>query len=416
MEDAHLAIPILKEVSDVLSTDVALYGVFDGHGGPAVSEWIARHMSKVLVETVEQVRKSGEWKEKAGNAEEIPEEVFILCEAMQRCFLQLDEEMQSKENRDEIRIIHDQKTAQSNDTEESQGEGGQSIRGLLSGQPRTLLQALLGAGAGPGGAGKPLVKFIEQDGEQYVQITSAPNEDEDMRDPAARDTAGDLTIREVTPDVEPTPAKESEATTEKETAKTEAEEAGKSDSDATEPEKHVENIVEDSHVTAPEIKSPAFQSAAAEALEKAMDLEPATASSDEESEPEEAKKWSEIPAEDEELSFPSGGPENCGAAVVVAALVGGSRPCLITANAGDSRVVLCRNGKAIPMSEDHKPSNAGEYARILHAGGRVVGGRVDGNLNLSRTLGDLFYKKNKNLKPQEQKVSYVEMLYVLQSA
>ena len=29
-------------------------------------------------------------------------------------------------------------------------------------------------------------------------------------------------------------------------------------------------------------------------------------------------------------------------------------------------------------------------------------GRINGNLNLSRTLGDLEYKKNKNLPPQEQ--------------
>ena len=29
----------------------------------------------------------------------------------------------------------------------------------------------------------------------------------------------------------------------------------------------------------------------------------------------------------------------------------------IVANAGDSRSVLCRAGKALPLSEDHKPEN-----------------------------------------------------------
>eukprot|EP00352_Strombidinopsis_acuminata_P008525 CAMPEP_0176374290 /NCGR_PEP_ID=MMETSP0126-20121128/26650_1 /TAXON_ID=141414 ORGANISM="Strombidinopsis acuminatum, Strain SPMC142" /NCGR_SAMPLE_ID=MMETSP0126 /ASSEMBLY_ACC=CAM_ASM_000229 /LENGTH=83 /DNA_ID=CAMNT_0017734799 /DNA_START=319 /DNA_END=570 /DNA_ORIENTATION=- len=34
------------------------------------------------------------------------------------------------------------------------------------------------------------------------------------------------------------------------------------------------------------------------------------------------------------------------------------------ANSGDSRCVLARKGVAIEMSEDHKPDNAGERARI----------------------------------------------------
>ena len=55
------------------------------------------------------------------------------------------------------------------------------------------------------------------------------------------------------------------------------------------------------------------------------------------------------------------------------------------------------------MSIDHKPELELEKNRIEKAEGWVSeNGRINGNLNLSRTLGDLEYKKNKNLPPQEQ--------------
>ena len=75
------------------------------------------------------------------------------------------------------------------------------------------------------------------------------------------------------------------------------------------------------------------------------------------------------------------------------------------ANAGDSRSVLCKKGQAIPMSVDHKPSIPAELKRIEKAGGWVSDGRVLGNLNLSRGLGDSEYKVDKKLKPEEQILS-----------
>jgi serine/threonine protein phosphatase PrpC len=74
---------------------------------------------------------------------------------------------------------------------------------------------------------------------------------------------------------------------------------------------------------------------------------------------------------------------------------------LYIANAGDSRSVLGRGGKAFALSLDHKPDDEIELKRIQKAGSIVTDGRVDGNLNLSRSLGDLKYKINKSLKPEE---------------
>jgi len=65
---------------------------------------------------------------------------------------------------------------------------------------------------------------------------------------------------------------------------------------------------------------------------------------------------------------------------------------IYVANAGDSRCVMGRAGTAIPLSFDHKPENEEERTRIERAGSTITEGRVDGNLNLSRSLGDLKYK------------------------
>ena len=75
------------------------------------------------------------------------------------------------------------------------------------------------------------------------------------------------------------------------------------------------------------------------------------------------------------------------------------------ANAGDSRVVLCRKGVAEEGSHDHKPELESEKNRIYKADGWISEGRVKGNLNLTRGFGDLEYKQNKNLKPEEQMIT-----------
>jgi serine/threonine protein phosphatase PrpC len=63
-------------------------------------------------------------------------------------------------------------------------------------------------------------------------------------------------------------------------------------------------------------------------------------------------------------------------------------------------------GKAFPLSTDHKPNLLSEKTRILRAGSSISAeGRIDGNLNLSRSIGDLRYKRNKNISAKEQPIT-----------
>ncbi|KAL1612537.1 Protein phosphatase 2C 2 [Paraconiothyrium brasiliense] len=82
-----------------------------------------------------------------------------------------------------------------------------------------------------------------------------------------------------------------------------------------------------------------------------------------------------------------------------------SKDKIYVANSGDSRSVLGIKGRAKPLSYDHKPQNEAEKARIQAAGGFVDFGRVNGNLALSRAIGDFEFKKSAELPPEQQIVT-----------
>jgi len=65
---------------------------------------------------------------------------------------------------------------------------------------------------------------------------------------------------------------------------------------------------------------------------------------------------------------------------------------LYTANVGDARIVLCRNGKALRLSYDHKGSDENEGKRVSNAGGLILNNRVNGVLAVTRALGDAYMK------------------------
>lgn len=82
------------------------------------------------------------------------------------------------------------------------------------------------------------------------------------------------------------------------------------------------------------------------------------------------------------------------------------------ANCGDSRAVLCRNGKCAFATTDHKPVNPLEKERIQNAGGSVMIQRVNGSLAVSRALGDFEYKNVEGKGPCEQLVSPEPEIFV----
>eukprot|EP01103_Thecamoeba_quadrilineata_P000073 TRINITY_DN10055_c0_g1_i1.p1 TRINITY_DN10055_c0_g1~~TRINITY_DN10055_c0_g1_i1.p1 ORF type:complete len:937 (+),score=204.98 TRINITY_DN10055_c0_g1_i1:130-2940(+) len=80
----------------------------------------------------------------------------------------------------------------------------------------------------------------------------------------------------------------------------------------------------------------------------------------------------------------------CGTACLIVLIV---KSVIYAANLGDSRAILCSKGKVIRLTEDHKPLEREEAARIRDAGGVVLSsGRVNGLLSVSRALGDFHLK------------------------
>ena len=75
---------------------------------------------------------------------------------------------------------------------------------------------------------------------------------------------------------------------------------------------------------------------------------------------------------------------------------------LYVGNVGDSRCIGSIGGVAEALSVDHKPGDMLERARIENAGGFVEFNRVNGNLALSRAVGDFAFKNNTTLPPEDQ--------------
>lgn len=106
---------------------------------------------------------------------------------------------------------------------------------------------------------------------------------------------------------------------------------------------------------------------------------------------------------DSEMLYNESCGEQMAGSTAVVVLIKNNR--LYCANAGDSRAIACVNGDVEILSLDHKPNNDAESKRIHEGGGWVEFNRVNGNLALSRALGDFVFKKNEAKKPEEQIVT-----------
>ncbi|XP_071685670.1 probable protein phosphatase 2C 27 [Rutidosis leptorrhynchoides] len=65
---------------------------------------------------------------------------------------------------------------------------------------------------------------------------------------------------------------------------------------------------------------------------------------------------------------------------------------MVVANAGDCRAVLGKRGRALELSNDHKPNSISERHRIEQLGGVIYDGYLNGQLSVSRALGDWHMK------------------------
>jgi len=114
------------------------------------------------------------------------------------------------------------------------------------------------------------------------------------------------------------------------------------------------------------------------------------------------KAFIDLDAELRQLDAVKRGDDHSGSTAITAMV---TPTHIIAANCGDSRSILVTSEGVKAMSEDHKPYNPAEQERIQKAGGTVSMRRVNGDLAVSRALGDFVYKTSSQLPAEQQQVS-----------
>jgi len=67
---------------------------------------------------------------------------------------------------------------------------------------------------------------------------------------------------------------------------------------------------------------------------------------------------------------------------------------LVVANCGDCRAILSQKGHTVILNKDHKPTDEEEQQRIVSQGGIIIGGRLQGQLGVSRAFGNYEFKES----------------------
>lgn len=395
MEDAHLALPSLyqqvdeaeskslgdgenggggidaegknKADGDLRNMLVGVYGVFDGHGGSCVSQWVSENFANLLKNEITRFNEmKNNKKVELKNLDAISETQAVVAESLQSAFLKVDEELQRPETEQMLRKINEK--ARSENQNDSFVDSSSLFKVLLPDRVNNRKQT---------------IRLIEKHTERLLRESfnfQNPNRSE----------------MEAEDDV---------ATNEDEVNNSNTTNGNNHDQEEgidgeAEPSEADTVMVNDSA----EVDENHFQGVEDE---KAGSLVTRVVNEDE------SMKSADCLPEDEfdmegDLVGDSDSPNlafGCGSTSVVMVVLGGESPALLVANAGDSRAVLSRGGQAMALSHDHKPQLREEGERIRRAGGSVTNGRVDGNLNLSRSLGDLAFKRDHSLPPAEQRIS-----------
>jgi len=359
MEDSHIA---QLDFTSTLNRNASIFGVFDGHGGCEVAHFCRNHMVQELL-----------------NLEAFQQGNYEL--ALKQLFHRMDEMLQDEANFAEIESY---KQLAFPPKKESTGGEQTTRRESMN----ILEQFRILTGAIPSQE-NPTIESKQSP----VPVTNKSEEEEEERNKDEVQTFPEPAINKSevlnvsldNPDNATNDDKEAQEDKSKEILQSDSKERSVDDrekilKDSNDQEKKV-------NISGPELKT----------------NQPTTTPN--------SLVLYRGPGSDDELKqvFSEGDSRFCtlpdhriqaGCTSIVALLCGEQ---LYVANAGDSRGVLCRNGQAIPMSFDHKPTSKIEYTRIREAGGFVNSvGRVNGNLNLSRAIGDLKYKQVENVSVEQQ--------------
>lgn len=396
MEDAHNCIPDLD-------SETAMFSVYDGHGGEEVALYCAKYLPEIIKD--QKAYKEGK-----------------LQKALEDAFLAIDAKLTTEEVIKELSLMagrpreggdeKEERVADEDDVDNEEAallheEATMTIEDLLTRYGQNCVKGKLGAPskepdqAGSqeqnlNGEAEDLEKEEEENGKLCPESTSASSGQDvaaggDNGSPPKKAAPAEGAVP-VTGEAEPSCSSASKA---QRTAKSKFFEDSEEEEEESEEEEEEEEEEDDSE----------------ECSEDEDGYSSEEAENEEDDDTEEAEE-----DEDEDMMLPGmEGKEKPGSdsgTTAVVALIRGKQ--LIVANAGDSRCVVSESGKAVDMSYDHKPEDEVELARIKNAGGKVtMDGRVNGGLNLSRAIGDHFYKRNKNLPPEEQMISALPDIKVL---
>eukprot|EP00897_Mesotaenium_endlicherianum_P010202 jgi/Mesen1/920/ME000117S00083 len=352
MEDAHTV------VLDLDSSGTAFFAVYDGHGGKEVAKYCAKHLHKAVVES--EAYSAGD-----------------LSTALTHAYLRMDEDMMTDEGREELSAY-----ARHGKTEKAENVGESSLSFDMQKDPESTGGNSQGHGSHTSADCLGNVKV----GNIY-EVLQGPN---DM-------PAGDDNIQGGTG------------------------QSGNCGRDLDDREAQMNTEGRDRKIRRgreagllPDAADVQLNEVTEEEDDSNADYEDNPTSDEEEEEEGEEGEEEDIVEDEwnsEEVVLGSTYRGPAAGCTAVCALVRGDQ--LIVANAGDSRCIISRNGKALALSEDHKPDLQAEKERILKAGGFVADGRINGSLNLSRAIGDMEFKQSPNLPPGAQIVTAIPELQVV---